>query len=43
MKTIIIQNDVHMALTLRKLHTGERTLGDVIKKLLESTQENEKK
>jgi predicted CopG family antitoxin len=42
MKTIIIQNDVHMALTLRKLHTGERTLGDVIKKLLEK-QENEKK
>jgi predicted CopG family antitoxin len=43
MKTIIIQNDVHMALTLRKLHTGERTLGDVIKKLLEPTQENKKK
>lgn len=43
MKTIIIQDDVHMALTLRKYETGERSLGDVIKKLLESTQENEKK
>jgi predicted CopG family antitoxin len=42
MKTIIIQNDVHMALTLRKLHTGERTLGDVIKKLLEKQELSKK-
>jgi hypothetical protein len=42
MKTIIITDELHMTLTMMKYKTGKKSIGDVIKKLLEM-QENKKK